>query len=110
MSGAGQDWRERIAQALQTVQQARRDQPGQGKKTFRGALLLVVGVRNERMRGRPAADAASLEQLNALLSVMSSVEFPLGGYHSERMDLVERQLKQIGAGVAQGAPTHETQS
>jgi hypothetical protein len=97
MSLPGADSRERLQQALAAVQRARGEPPAKGKASFGQAFQLVVTMRNELLRQPSSAHAPPLQGLNPLLSLMSSVEFPLGGYHSERMDLIERELKGLAA-------------
>jgi hypothetical protein len=103
MSLPGADSRERLQQALAAVQRARGEPPAKGKASFGQAFQLVVTMRNELLRQPSSAHAPPLQGLNPLLSLMSSVEFPLGGYHSERMDLIERELKELAA-AATDAP------
>lgn len=96
------DWRDALRRALDAVRQARGSPPGSGKETFGRATQLVIGVRNGRLAGAAGtpsggdADQPPLQRLNALLSLMASVEFPLGGYHAERMDAIERELQALG--------------
>ena len=97
MSLPGAGSRERLQQALAAVQRARGEPPAKGKASIGQAFQLVVTVRNELLRQPSSAHAPPLQGLNPLLSLMSSVEFPLGGYHSERMDLIERELKGLAA-------------
>ena len=95
--------RERFRQALAAVRQAHDAQPAPGKETFHKSLLLVIAARNELLRrraepsGSDAADGHWWDRLNSVLSLMSSVEFPLGGYHAERMDAIERELESLAA-------------
>ena len=66
-----------------------RDAPaGKAKEAFGEALGRVIQLRNERLH----ADGTMLRQLNAVLSLMASIEFPLGGFHRERIGQVVRAL------------------
>jgi hypothetical protein len=102
MNAASAAWRERLGHARDVVRQARDAQPPAGKEQFHESLLLVVAVRNELLRtaaedSASGADGPACDRLNSLLSLMSSVEFPLGGYHAERMDAIERELEALAA-------------
>jgi hypothetical protein len=71
---------------------------GKAKQVFADALDRIVRVRNERIRTRSAGDAAQddeLQRLNAILSLMAGIEFPLGGFHRERLVQVEQALQAL---------------
>jgi hypothetical protein len=111
MSADGTASRDRLRQAVDGVRQARGAPPPQGKQTFHQSLLLVIAVRNALLRtraedsvsGSDAGNGRWWDRLNSVLSLMSSVEFPLGGYHAERMDAIERELEALAAPAAADA-------
>jgi hypothetical protein len=68
----------------------------EAKQAFAAATNRVIGARNARVRSGPAADReATLRRLNALLSLMISIEFPLSGLHRERMGAVAKEMRAI---------------
>lgn len=87
-----------------------RDAPAEeAKRCFREAFQRVIRVRNHLMRadaqerhgaGVPAAPHAQggelqLQQLNALLSLMASFDFPLAGFHPERLDGAREEIRAL---------------
>jgi len=59
-------------------------------------MIQVIRARNERIRALTAgADDPQLPRVNALLSVMSSIEFPLAGFHRERLDEVAKAMRAL---------------
>lgn len=68
----------------------------QAKQTFGAVMTDVIAARNACLRsGADASRQATLRRLNALLSLMASIEFPLAGFHRERMDAVVREMRAI---------------
>ena len=66
------------------------------KEHFTGAMLELIRVRNARLpRGAAASDDDHLGQLNAVLSLMASIDFPLAGFHRERLDGVTGALRKM---------------
>jgi len=76
-----------------------RDAPlEQAKEAFAAAMVQLIQARNRRLSSgrRPAAaNDPELRQVNAILSLMASIEFPLAGLHRERMDKVADALERI---------------
>ena len=79
--------------------QACHDAPApKAKEIFGEAMVGVIRVRNERIRALSVADAArdgELRRLNAILSLMASIEFPLAGFHRDRLAEVTRELRSL---------------
>lgn len=68
----------------------------QAKQTFGAVMTDVIAARNACLRvGPDPSRQATLRRVNALLSLMSSIEFPLAGFHRERMDTVVREMRAI---------------
>jgi hypothetical protein len=86
-----------------------RDAPvDEANAAFDRAMQRVIRDRNERIRTLSAGTAASdatLRKLNAILSLMASIEFPLAGFHRERLDQVAEQLQQVRPGPAAATAT-----
>lgn len=85
------------ADALQDAASALAQTEGQpaaeAKQEFGRALVAVVRARNALLRSAPGdADGSQLDRMNALLSLMASIEFPLAGFHAGRLELVAREL------------------
>ena len=97
-----------LRDAAAAIAQCRDCPPEEGKQVFSRGFRLAVRARNAMMgplqpprQPAGAADAAArrntatLRQLNALLSLMSSIEFPLAGFHRERLDAVTREMQAL---------------
>lgn len=70
----------------------------EGKQVFQGIVKDLVDARNRKLAGKapqPDAREPSLRQLNALLSLVASVEFPLAGFHRDRIDEVAQALDRM---------------
>jgi len=71
----------------------------QAKEAFGAAMVRLIEARNARLAAVDATDP-ELQQLNAILSLMASIEFPLAGLHRERMDQVTRALDALASAAA----------
>ena len=59
-------------------------------------MIRIIRARNERIRSLAAgAGDPELPRLNALLSVMSSIELPLAGFHRVRLEEVARATRAL---------------
>jgi hypothetical protein len=68
----------------------------QAKKAFGDAMLRIIAARNDRIHAlTQGADDEQLPRVNALLSVMSSIEFPLAGFHRERLGEVDSAMRAL---------------
>ena len=86
-----------LQQAAATVAACEQLPIEQAKRSFAEAFQQVVQVRNGVIVQRRAQDAAGatdrqLKELNALISLMASIEFPLGGFHGDRFASTVRLL------------------
>jgi hypothetical protein len=72
----------------------------EGKALFSAAMVRLVAARNARLRSAGAAADPQLRQLNAVLSLMASIEFPLAGFHRERIAQVEQALQALAGDSA----------
>lgn len=98
--------RESLQEAVRAVSEAVgrcRDAPvAEAKETFGEALVRMIRVRNERLRALPPGESArdgELRQLNAIVSLMYSIEFPLAGFHRDRLDQVTQALHALHTGA-----------
>ena len=67
----------------------------QAKERFAEAMKRVIALRNRQITGGAGLGADDLRALNALLSLMASIEFPLAGFHRERLEQVEAELRRL---------------
>ena len=89
--------------AAACLDEARGKPAAEAKQAFGRAMVAVIGARNALLRTPPGqADRSQLDRVNALLSLMASIEFPLAGFHSDRLELVARQLDALRQGAAAG--------
>jgi hypothetical protein len=94
---------EAAARAAAEIRSCHDAPAGQAKETFAHALDRLVRLRNERIRAQSATAAANdseLQRLNAILSLMAGIEFPLGGFHRERLGQVEQALQSLATETA----------
>jgi hypothetical protein len=71
----------------------------EGKQAFASATSDLVRVRNQRLAAASAGGAGrdpGLRKLDALLSLMASIEFPMAGFHRDRIDQVIGGLEGLG--------------
>ncbi|MEJ7928554.1 hypothetical protein WG922_01080 [Ramlibacter sp. AN1015] len=108
--GAPEDAGTALREGAAIIERCQGCPPEEAKRLLRQALLGVVRLRNACI-GSPAArigeltvdDAARLRQrLNALLSLMASVEFPLSAFNRDRMACAAREIRAIEEDI--GAP------
>lgn len=85
---------ERLRHAADTVAACEQQPVEQAKKAFAEATREVIAARNELIACE--RDDARLAKVNALLSLMASVEFPLGGFHRERFGATVRTIRSLG--------------
>lgn len=72
----------------------------QANESFDAAMQRVIRERNERIAALGAEQRSQdtrLRQLNSVLSLMASIEFPLAGFHRERLDKVATAIEQLPA-------------
>jgi uncharacterized protein (DUF2342 family) len=87
--------------AADEVDQCREAPAAEAKQTFAQAMNRVIRARNAWIASRQGEQQeAMLRRLNALLSLMSSIEFPLGGFHRERIGGVVQELRAMLATVS----------
>ena len=96
--------RDSLAEALregaQRIDACHEAAPAQAKETFAAVMSRVIAERNAWMRAeRRPGHEATLRRLNALLSLMASIEFPLAGLHRERMHAVATEMRAIAETV-----------
>ena len=84
-----------LLEAAQAVRTCTGQPPAEAKQTFHRAMCDVIDVRNRMLASDNVPDPDRRDQMNSLLSLMSSIEFPLGGFHSERMQSVVRTLEAL---------------
>lgn len=89
-----------IVAKLDAIDGMRHDKPQQAHAEFGHAALMLTDARNDvigRLReGKGAAGDRLLRDLNALVSLATSIEYPLSGFHWPR-------VKQLRDGVARVA-------
>jgi hypothetical protein len=103
MSGDGESIQEAVRAASEVVQRCHDMPPAQAKQTFDEALVRMIRARNERLRKLGAGERArdgELRQVNAIVSLMYSIEFPLAGFHRKRLDQVTQALHSLHEGAA----------
>lgn len=89
--------------AAACLAQAHGKPAAEARQDFGRAMVAVIGARNALLQARPGqADRSQLDRVNALLSLMASIEFPLAGFHSGRLELVARELDALREGAAAG--------
>ena len=94
MSAAPESLADTLRTAADEIEHSRDAPAAQAKQTFADAMKRVIRGRNAWMANRPGEPQdATLQRLNVLLSLMSSIEFPLGGFHRERIDAVLQELR-----------------
>ena len=81
-------------QARAQIQQCRDAPPDEAKRGFVSAMNHLIEARNRALAGDRVAAARepALRQLNAILSLMASIEFPTSGLHRKRMNQVVEAL------------------
>lgn len=80
----------------------------QARRCFHQAFTRVIGARNHLMRAwasergaeapaarEPEGGRLQLVKLNALLSLMASFDFPLAGFHPERLDAARQEIRSL---------------
>lgn len=74
-----------------------RDAPAeQAQAAFGDAMTRIIAARNDCIHAlTPSANDEALPRVNALLSVMSSIEFPLAGFHRERLGEVDKAVRAL---------------
>lgn len=78
-----------------------RDAPAdRANEEFAPAMARLIAVRNAQLSAADGAAHALLPQLNAILSLMAGIEFPLAGFHRERIDSVIGALDRVLAACA----------
>lgn len=95
----------------------------EARRCFHEAYTRVIGARNHLMRARthersadapPAREAEGgrlqLERLNALLSLMTSFDFPLAGFHPERLDAARQEIRSLLAETGEAGPDDAAQA
>ena len=92
--------------------------PEEASRCFHEAFTRVIRARNHVMqtlagkdsRAASAAPAVAdgtqvhLGRINALLSLMASFDFPLAGFHPERLDAARHEIGALLAAVGEAAP------
>lgn len=101
MSDGREILQDAVRAASEAIQRCRDMPAAQAKEIFGEAMGRMIRVRNERLRALPAGESArdgELRQLNGILSLMYSIEFPLGGFHRDRLDQVTQALQSLHEG------------
>ncbi len=81
---------------IDQVQACVKAPPDEAKATFGHAMARLVRCRNRAIaRTQAPAQDRALRDLNAVLSLMVGIEFPLMGLHRERMEQVTRALQRM---------------
>ena len=94
MSTSPESLADTLRTAADEIEQCRDAPAAQAKQTFAQAMTRVIRGRNAWMASRQGQPQdATLQRLNVLLSLMSSIEFPLGGFHRERIDAVLQEVR-----------------
>lgn len=102
MSDTGESLQHAVRAASEAIERCRDAPVAQAKETFVQAMTQMIRARNERLRALPAGESArdgELRQLNAILSLMYSIEFPLAGFHRDRLDQVNQALHSLREGA-----------
>lgn len=94
--------------ALSAIESVLEDRPGKHVEEISQAVASLVRVRNRltdvQRNKTPAPEASEhLRQVNAMLSVVASLEYPLAGLHWQRMELVRDGLAEMLERTADGA-------
>lgn len=84
-----------LREAARSVQACTAQPPESAKQNFHEAMRHVIQVRNGLLTQEAAPDPGQLDRINAVLSLMSSIEFPLAGFHSGRLEQVIQALQQL---------------
>ena len=85
-----------LREGAQRIDGCHEAEAAQAKEAFGAVMTRVIAARNAWMRPDAGADREpTLRRLNALLSLMASIEFPLAGLHRERMEAVAREMRAI---------------
>jgi hypothetical protein len=93
MSTTGDSLADALQAGAAVVERCREAPAPEAKKAFGEAMVQIIRARNEHLGARAAsAGDPRLPRVNALLSVMSSIEFPLGGFHRERLGEVDQAI------------------
>lgn len=88
----------------------------EAKRCFHEAFTRVIRARNHLMQavaserhggaapsaGETARGELQLRQVNALLSLMASFDFPLAGFHPERLDGARREIRSLLEELTEG--------
>lgn len=94
---AAPDWTQsELRAALEQIEEMlSRRQPGQVSDQCSRAVSFLVRLRERMMEQDQTAPAAplSLARVNAILSVLAGIEFPLAGVHWKRMEQVRDALR-----------------
>jgi hypothetical protein len=100
-----------LHEAAATVARCEHQPVEQAKRAFAETFTRVVQVRNaliadaQRPHDTGAAAARVLVDANALLSLMASIEFPLGGFHHERFGATIAALERLAASLEGFSPS-----
>lgn len=96
MSAVHESIADTLRDCAQRIERCHEAPAPQAEQTFDDATTRVIGVRNAWMKSETSPERqATLRRLNALLSLMASIEFPLAGFHRERLDAVTKEMRAI---------------
>lgn len=84
-----------VREAARSVQVCTAEPPDAAEQTFHRAMRQVILARNGLLTQDVTPDPGQLNRINAVLSLMSSIEFPLAGFHSGRLEQVIGALQQL---------------
>jgi hypothetical protein len=97
-----------VREAAATVARCEQQPTEQAKRAFAETFTRIVQVRNALIAqaqapdGTAAAGSPVLQDANALLSLMASIEFPLGGFHADRFRAVVAALGRLAGELDAG--------
>lgn len=84
--------------AVRLIDDALQKPPAELKAEVDDAERLVVGLRDaliERLRGGDASVRTALDNVNAALSLIVGIEYPLGGLQRSMLDQAHKALQQV---------------
>lgn len=86
--------------ALKSIETVLDERPGEHLKEISQAMRSLIRIRDrlidfDRERGLSANAVEHLRQINAMISVVASLEYPLAGLRWQRVELVRDGLAQM---------------
>lgn len=98
--GMIRELREMWSEALSAIETVLEERPGKHLEEISQAVCCLVQVRNrlidvKRAQGLSPEASEHLCQINAMLSVVASLEYPLAGLRWQRVEMVRNGLSQM---------------